>query len=326
MLSGMRTGLPLVAAGLLALGCGSSSREEPSGTGGAAGAAGASGQLDPSSWDCTALASPPARKTKVPPSCATDRACKERLVCGHRSAGGELGVLAPENTLSAVRAAVAVGADFIETDPRPTKDGVLVNLHDPELDRTTNGTGNAADLTVAEIQAFAIDSTEHAGDYGCDRVPTLEEVLSLAKGRIHVLLDANKTNRVDLLVKAVHDTDTLDWAIFDTDDTAKIQEALALEPKLHTMIRVSDAAEIDTELALFSGHPPVIVEIHDGADPKALAPKLHAAGHRAFMNVFGVDLAAKFSNDPAAYAPVFENGVDIAQTDRPELVAKFLGR
>lgn len=321
--------LPRVGRILLALvattflGCGSSSSEEPQGSGGAAGAS----SLPPvSSYDCTAAGKPLERKNAVPVGCATDRSCKERLVSGHRSAGGELGVLAPENTLSAIRAAVLIGADYIETDPRPTKDGVLINLHDPEVDRTTSGTGNAAELTLAEIQALELDTTKFAGDYACERVPTIEEVLALAKGRIHVLLDANKTNRVDLLVKAVHDTDTLDWAIFDTDDTAKIQEALALEPKLHTMIRVSDAAEIDAELALFAAHPPVIVELHDGADPKLLAPKLHAAGHRVLLDTFGVDLAAKFSNDPNAYADVFDNGVDIAQTDRPELVAQFLGR
>lgn len=235
-------------------------------------------------------------------------------------------MLAPENTLSAIRAAVVIGSDFIETDPRPTSDGVLINLHDPELDRTTNGSGNASEHTFAEIQALGIDGSKFAGDYSCDRVPSIEEVLTLAKGRIHVLLDANKTDRVDLLVKAIHDTDTLEWAIFDTDDSNKIQEALALEPKLFTMIRVSDAAEIDAELALFSAHPPVIVELHDGADPKLLAPKLHAQGHRVLVDVFGVDLAAKFTNDPQSYAPVFDNGADIAQTDRPELVVRFLDR
>lgn len=313
--------IALFSAGF-SLGCGSSSSDDPAGTGGAAGS---SALPPPSSYDCSA-ASPPERKGKIPASCATDRACKERLVSGHRSAGGELGVLAPENTLSAIRAAVLVGADYIETDPRPTKDGVLINLHDTDVDRTTDGTGNAAELTLAEIQALALDTSKFAGDYSCEKVPTIQEVLALAKGRVHVLLDANKTDRVDLLVQAVHDTDTLDWAIFDTDDTGKIQQALALEPKLHTMIRVGDAAELDAELALFAAHPPVIVELNDNADPKALAPAVHAAGHRVLYDVFGVDLATKFSNDPNAYAPVFDNGVDIAQTDRPELVAQFLGR
>ncbi len=297
-------------------GCGSSSSDEPRSAPGAPAS---------SSFDCTAVG-PPERRTPVPASCATDRTCTERMVSGHRGTGGELGALAPENTLSAVRAAIAAGADFVETDPRPTKDGVLVNLHDTEVDRTTHGSGVASDMTLVEIQALQIDASNLAGDFSCDRVPTIHEVLAAAKGRIHVLLDANKTSRVDLLVQAVHDTDTLDWAIFDTDDTKKIQDALLLEPALHTMIRVTDEAEIDAELALFSAHPPVIVEIHDGADPKLLAPKLHAAGHRVLMDVFALDLSAKLAQDAQIYATPFANGVDIVQTDRPELVAQYLKR
>lgn len=314
MLTAMRFVAALAA--LLAIGCGSSSPDDHAAKG---------GPPPPTAFDCTAQ-STPERRTPVPLSCATDRSCTERMISGHRSAGGQLGVLAPENTLSAVRAAIAAGADFIETDPRPTKDGVLVNLHDTDVDRTTDGKGPAAELTLSQIQALKVDASAFPGDFACDRVPTLVEVLALAKGRIHVLLDANKTDRVDLLVQAVHQTDTLDYAIFDTDDTAKIQEALALEPKLHTMIRVTDQAEIDTELALFSAHPPVIVELHDGADPKQLAPGLHAAGHRVLLDVFALDLSAKLGDGPSAYSTVFESGVDIAQTDRPELVAEFLKR
>lgn len=303
---------------LLLAACGASDADEKQATKG--------GLPDVSEYDCQSVDSPPVRKNPIDTACATDRTCSERMVSGHRSAGGELGVLAPENTLSAVRAAVAIGSDFIETDPRTSKDGVLVNLHDPAVDRTTDGSGDAANLTLAELQALAIDGSKFQGDYACERIPTIEQVLALAKGRVVVLLDANKTDRVDLLVEAVHATDSLDWAIFDTDDTAKIQQALALEPKLHTMIRVADAAELDAELALFASHPPVLIELHDGADPKALAPAVHAAGHRVLYDVFGVDLAAKFGNDPEAYAPVFDSGVDVAQTDRPELVLRYLGR
>ena len=301
---------------LVVVGCGSSSSDDPVANRAAPA---------PSSFDCTAAGRPSAGR-RFPRAVRRIGPAKSDMVSGHRGTGGELGALAPENTLSAVRAAIAAGADFVETDPRPTKDGVLVNLHDTEVDRTTHGSGVADDMTLVEIQALQIDASNLAGDFSCDRVPTIHEVLAAAKGRIHVLLDANKTNRVDLLVQAVHDTDTLDWAIFDTDDTQKIQDALLLEPALHTMIRVTDEAEIDAELALFSAHPPVIVEIHDGADPKLLAPKLHAAGHRVLMDVFALDVSAKLAEDAQIYATPFANGVDIVQTDRPELVAQYLKR
>ncbi len=281
--------------------------------------------LSPKSYDCSAK-SPPERRSPLATSCATDRACVERMICGHRSAGGAIGVLAPENTLSAVRAAIAVGADFIETDPRPTSDGVLINLHDSSVDRTTLGSGEAAAMTLAEVQALGIDATKFEGDFSCDRIPTLEEVLLEAQGKIHVLIDANKTDRVDLLVAVIQKTGTLDWAIFDTDSQQKIDQALALEPTLHTMIRVSSEQELADELAHFASHPPVIVEINDGADAKQLAPKVHAAGHRVFQNAFGVDIAAGFSDDPSLYEKNYAAGVDIIQTDRPDLVARLLGR
>jgi glycerophosphoryl diester phosphodiesterase len=325
---------PLVALALsLALpACGSS--EAPSGSGGAAGAAGAAGSagsagassaIDPALFDCTAT-SVPERTSPVPASCATDRSCTTRMVTGHRGAGGEIGVIAPENTLAAVRAAIALGIEFIETDPRPTADGVLVNLHDDDVDRTTDGTGLAAELTLAQIQALNIEAADYPGDFSCERVPTIEQVLALAKGKIVVLLDANKTDRVDLLVAAVHATDTLDWAIFDTDSPEKIQEALLLEPALHTMIRVSDQAEFDAELQTFAAHPPVIVELNEGASPASLGPAVHAAGHRVFTDAFGTDVAAGLADDPSLYGPIFESGADILQTDRPDLVLEYLAR
>jgi hypothetical protein len=129
-----------------------------------------------------------------------------------------------------------------------------------------------------------------------------------------------------LLVAAVHATGTLDWAIFDTDSPEKIEQALAMEPALHIMIRVSDQAELDAELSTFAAHPPVIVELNDGASAASLGPAVHAAGHRVFANAFGTDVAAGLSGNASLYAPIFESGVDIIQTDRPDLVLEYLDR
>jgi glycerophosphoryl diester phosphodiesterase len=181
-------------------------------------------------------------------------------------------------------------------------------------------------MTLAELSALHIDASKYPGDFSCERIPTIEEVLSLARGKIHVLLDANKTDRVDLLVAAVQSTDTLEWAIFDTDSVEKIQAALALEPKLHTMIRIQDEAELDAELATFASHPPIIVELTGGASPAVLAPAVHAAGHRVFTDAFGTDVAAGLSKDASLYGPIYEAGVDIIQTDRPDLVLEYLAR
>jgi len=281
--------------------------------------------LSPGLFDCSATKAPP-RITEVPASCLLDPSCAERFVVGHRAAGGELGVVAPENSLAAVRAAIAMGVDVIETDPRATKDGVLVNLHDSTVDRTTDGTGAVADLTYAELAALSLEAAEYPGDFSCERVPTIEEVLVAAKGKVHVLLDANKTDRIDRLVAAIQKTETLEWAIVDTDEVAKLDAAIALEPKVLTMIRVKSMAELDAELAHFASHPPVVVELDSAPGYEAIAAKARATGRRTMVNVFGLDLAAKLSGEPAVYAPVFEAPIDLAQTDRPDLVLRYLGR
>ncbi|MBV7508305.1 hypothetical protein KW850_24105 [Bacillus sp. sid0103] len=70
------------------------------------------------------------------------------LVIAHQ--GGEL--LAPSNTMAAFTNAVNMGVDVLETDLHITKDGQLVAIHDPTVNRTTNGHGKVADMTLAEIQ------------------------------------------------------------------------------------------------------------------------------------------------------------------------------
>jgi glycerophosphoryl diester phosphodiesterase len=283
--------------------------------------------IEPSRFDCTADPKPP-RSNKVPIACATDVGCTTRLVIAHRSAGGQLGVIAPENSLAAIRAAIVMGADFIETDPRATKDGVLINMHDPTVDRTTEGSGEVAKMTLTEIHKLRLKSDKFAGDFSCERVPTIKDVLLAARGKIHVLLDANKTDQAQIkqLVDLVRETDTLDWAIFDTDSVEKIDAALSLEPKLHTMIRVVDEKELSSELAHFASHPPIIVEVHDTPSPKSVVSAIHMAKHRASVDVFPIDVAANLNPTASLYADAFASGADMVQSDRPDLVLKFLGR
>lgn len=331
----MKTGLfLLVALGLLSTACGetnaTTSGSGGTGGGGTGGESGSGGGgsgpvIEPALFDCTA-AKAPERVNAIPVACETDRACTSKLVSGHRGVGGDQGVIAPEDSLAAVRAAIVLGLDFIETDPRPTKDGFLVNLHDVDVDGTTDGTGLAEDLTLAEVQAFGLKSERFPGDFSCEHVPTLEQVLATAKGKIHVLVDANKTDRVDLLVAAIQSTGTLEWAIFDTDSVEKIDEALALEPALLTMLRVATPEELELELAHFAGHPPVIIEIHDGASPLKMVPPIHEAQHRAFTDVFVQDVAAALQDKDDAYDQMLANGLDVLQSDRPDLVLRALDR
>jgi glycerophosphoryl diester phosphodiesterase len=314
-------------AGSTAASSASSSASSTSGIGGSGQGGGGGGApiLNPHLFDCTAK-SIPDRASTTPIGCGLDRTCTTRQVSGHRGAGGQLGKIAPEDTLAAYRAGIALGVDYVETDPRPTKDGILVNMHDTTVDRTTDGTGTVDQMTFAEVRALHPKSSDFPGDFSCEMIPTLEEILTTCKGRVVVLVDANKTDRVDLLVGAIQKAGALDWAIFDTSSTVKIDQALMLEPKLHTQIRVTSVADLDAQLAHFSNSPPVIVEVETTAPISATAAEVHAKGNRAMMDVFPDDLAAGLDGDVSHYAEAFAAGIDIVQSDRPDLVLKYLGR
>src|SRR6185369_10783546 len=141
-----------------------------------------------------------------------------------------------------------------------TADGVIVNMHDTTVDRTTDGTGAVDQMTFAEIRALHIKAEGYAGDFACERVPTLTELLQTCRGRIVALVDANKTDRVDLLVQAIHDADAVEWSIFDTSSIDKIDRALAIDPQLHFQIRPG-LNEIVAQLEHFAPRLPVNVEL-----------------------------------------------------------------
>ncbi len=90
---------------------------------------------------------------------------------------------APENTLAAYEAGLAYGVDVIEVDVRVTKDGRFIAWHDSTVDRVCDGTGNVADMTLAEIQQ--LDVSDYApwagGPFRGSRVATFEQVLALAR-------------------------------------------------------------------------------------------------------------------------------------------------
>ena len=86
----------------------------------------------------------------------------------------------PENTLEAYRKAIELGVEMIECDVNVTRDGTLVMMHDPTLDRTTTGTGRVSASTWEEIQR--LDAGERLKpEFAGVRVPSTEETLLLYK-------------------------------------------------------------------------------------------------------------------------------------------------
>ena len=100
---------------------------------------------------------------------------KGPLVLAHRGASG----YAPENTLEAFALAADLGADGVELDVQFTRDRVIVVIHDEQIDRVSDGSGNVCDYTLEELKEFNFNKTHP--EYAYCEIPTLEEVLELLK-------------------------------------------------------------------------------------------------------------------------------------------------
>ncbi len=121
------------------------------------------------------------------------------IILGHRGAKR----YAPENTLAAFLLALEQGADGVELDAKLSADGVVVVIHDPTVERTTNGTGRVADLPLTalrELDAGGWFSDQFRGE----KIPTLEEVFEALGKRALINVElTNYTTPQDRLVEKV---------------------------------------------------------------------------------------------------------------------------
>lgn len=145
---------------------------------------------------------------------------------GHRGSSG----CAPENTLAAINQAFAEGAAGTEIDTRMTSDGVVIAFHDLTIDRTTNGTGNVADMTFAQIKALDAGSW-FSPDFVGEQVPTLEEVLTAASGQGIIYLDIKTEGQAAGFTTAVNNSgfplsDLWFWTPGNAAYAAEIRTAL----------------------------------------------------------------------------------------------------
>ena len=112
---------------------------------------------------------------------------------------------APENSIAAIEHSIAVGVDVVELDLQMTKDSVLIVMHDGTLNRTTTGKGNVRDWTLDSIKTLKLKNG--AGIHTKHSVPTLEEALLAAKGK--VLINLDKADRYfDMVVPVLEKTGT----------------------------------------------------------------------------------------------------------------------
>src|SRR5438093_4749570 len=104
----------------------------------------------------------------------------------------------PENTLPAFQEAIRLGADFIEVDVRTTADGKLVLSHDGNVARRTTRQGEIAKMTFDEVRK--LDAGVKSGlEFVGTRIPTFDEALDLARGRIGIYVDVKQASAKDLV-------------------------------------------------------------------------------------------------------------------------------
>ena len=103
---------------------------------------------------------------------------------------------APPNTLAAFEKAMELGADGVEFDVHLSADGVVVVIHDFNVDGTTDGSGRVAEMTLAQLKQ--LDAGSHFDPaFAGERIPTLEEVLEAVGSRLLLNIELKSTSLRD---------------------------------------------------------------------------------------------------------------------------------
>lgn len=234
---------------------------------------------------------------------------KKMLVLSHAACKGH----APENTLAGIRAALAIGADAVEVDVRATADGVPVLLHDPTVDRTTDGSGLLAAMTLSEAQKL------NAGDerFPGERVPSLEEAVQTA-GEMALFLELKETGIERAVLDVIERTGAMERCTINSFLGDALSAMRRLEPRLPCVLTVAgrpaDWDELLTRaLELYAQGLSVECSLVDAA--------LVEKTLRRAMRVYSWTV-----NDGREMQRLIALGVDGIISDYPDRVLRALGR
>ena len=241
----------------------------------------------------------------------------------------------PENSLAAIDNAIKMGVDIVELDVQRTKDGVLILMHDTSLDRTTTGKGKIKEVTMDSIAKLNLKN-------GCairtiHKVPTLEEALVHAKGKIMINLD--KADRyfdeVYALLKKTGTTNQIIMKGNKSYEKAKEQYGDYLKEVIYMPIVNLDKENAEEQIESFiRDMRPVAFELLYKTDENPLPRKLKDSLKGRTLIWYNTlwDTMAGAHDDDASLKD-FNNGygylIDvlgarIIQTDRPQFLLDYL--
>ena len=242
----------------------------------------------------------------------------------------------PENSLEGFSSAIDMGVDMVEMDVAKTKDNQLVTMHDKTLDRTTNGKGLVSDWTLDSLRKLYLK--DGLGIETKFRIPTLEEALIVCKGKALVNLDksyeffnqayaiAKKTGTTNQIVMKGYDK-TVDQVMADFGtklDTITFMPIINLDNQPNAQLIIDD---YQTKLKVKAFE---IVFSRDTSKVLTRFPQIKEKGSRIWVNALWPSLNAghedneAIKNKDSIYGWYLEKGVNMMQTDRPQVLINYL--
>jgi glycerophosphoryl diester phosphodiesterase len=235
---------------------------------------------------------------------------------------------APENSLSAVRCAIEDGADFAEIDVQETADGVIVVLHDADLMRIASVRRNIWDITSDELRGIDAGSW-FAPEFAGEPIPTLQEVMDLARGRIRLnielKLNGHDENLAERVVEIVRRNEFQAQCILMSLNYEGLLEAKRLDPSLTVGFTVgatiSDVTGLDVDFLSANSRlvtPGWLRRVRDGGK-QVHAWTINEPDQILRFLLLGVDNI--ISDEPATVVALREEVADLTAAEK--LVLEF---
>lgn len=242
----------------------------------------------------------------------------------------------PENSLEAFSSAIDMGVDIIEMDVAKTKDNQLVIMHDKTIDRTTTGMGLVSNWTLDSLRKLYLkDGLGLETKY---KIPTLEEALLTCKGKALINLDksydffkdaydvAKKTGTTkQIVMKGSYKTAEQVMSDFGTRlDTITFMPIIELDKQPNALQIIND---YQTKLRVKAFE---IVFSKDTSRVLTRLPQIKKNGSRIWVNSLWTSLNAGYEDNEAVknkdsiYGWYLKKGVNMIQTDRPQLLIDYL--
>lgn len=228
-------------------------------------------------------------------------------IVSHRGAA----LLAPENTLAGIEAAVQTGADFVEIDLRRTKDGRAILMHDPTVDRTTNGMGWVREYTLGQIRSM--DAGSHFDPaFAGERVPTFEEAAAMLEPAPIAVFVELKDDWSDAQLKPVvehlRERQMVNRVVLQSFNLATMEGLQRVAPEFARALLTRELGDEIIDLALDLGVSGV------GAKG-ALFAAVPGAVER--LRAEGLGVAVYTLNTPDEWQFAADSGIDLVITDDP---------